>query len=73
MNAYTPYIVISYRLLCETHYALDLTDHDEDHEDRSEPLDAETLYYKVKNYDLAISSSRYCGSLGLPLSKKMMS
>ncbi len=30
----------------------------------------ETLYYKVKNYDLAISSSRYCGSLGLPLSKK---
>ena len=30
----------------------------------------ETLYYKVRNHDLAISSSRYCGSLGLALSKK---
>ena len=27
--------------LCEADYALDLTPDDEDHEDRSEPLDAE--------------------------------
>lgn len=29
-----------------------------------------TLYYKVNNRDLAITSNRYCGSLGYPLSVK---